>query len=135
MEYERPVVALDLMPTARPRPWPSGSGSSQPIMALAFSTVSGQSPSAGVSPGTTSSPRVARLRSRISTRSMPRARAAASMFDSTAQLTCGVPKPRKAMAGVVLDRIERAVMRTVGTLYGPAAVYWLLATTRSAMSA
>ncbi len=116
MEYERPVVALDLMPTARPRPWPSGRGVSQPISSMAFSTVSGQRPSAGVSSGTTSSPRVARFRSRISARSMPSALAAASTFDSTAQLTCGVPKPRKAMAGVVLDRIERAVMRTLGTL-------------------
>ena len=66
--------------------------------------------------GTTSSPRVARLRSRISARSMPSARAPASMFDSTAQLTWGVPKPRKAQAGVVWERIERARDAHVGHL-------------------
>ena len=43
------------------------------------------------------------------------ARAASSMFDSTAQICCGLPKPRKAVDGVVCDRMLRATIRTAGT--------------------
>ena len=66
---------------------------------------------------------------------MPRARAASSMFDSTAQICCGLPKPRNAVEGTVWDSTLRATMRTAGTRYGPPEVYEPLATVRSAMSA
>ena len=65
---------------------------------------------------------------------MPRRRAPSSSVDSTAQLTCGLPKPRKAVEGTVCDSTERARIRTAGTLYGPAPGYEPLPTTRSAMS-
>ena len=121
VEYERPVVGPDLMPTARPRPWPGGRGVSQPMSSAARSTACRQSPSAGVSNGMNASPFFARLRRRISRRSIPIARAASSRFDSTAQFTCGLPKPRNAVDGTVWDRTLRARIRTAGTLYGPAA--------------
>ena len=41
------------------------------------------------------------------------------MFDSTAQICCGLPKPRNAVDGVVCERMLRATMRTAGTRYGP----------------
>ena len=40
----------------------------------------------------------------------------------------------KAVEGTVCERTDRATMRTAGTLYGPAAGYEPLPTTRSAMS-
>ena len=46
---------------------------------------------------------------------MPRAFAPSSRFDSTAQLTCGLPKPRNAVAGVVWERMLREKIRTAGT--------------------
>ena len=66
---------------------------------------------------------------------MPRARAASSMFDSTAQISCGLPKPRNAVEGTVCDRMLRATMRTAGTRYGPRRRVAALADRRSAMSA
>ncbi len=45
---------------------------------------------------------------------MPSCRAASSRFDSTAQLTCGLPKPRKAVEGTVCERTPRATMRAAG---------------------
>ena len=66
---------------------------------------------------------------------MPSALAPSSSVDSTAQLICGLPNPRKAVDGTVCERMERARIRTAGTLYGPAAGYEPLPTTRSAMSA
>ena len=47
------------------------------------------------------------------------ARAASSMFDSTAQICCGLPKPRNAVEGTVCERTLRARIRTFGTRYGP----------------
>jgi hypothetical protein len=41
------------------------------------------------------------------------------MFDSTAQICCGLPKPRKAVDGTVCERTLRATIRTAGMLYGP----------------
>ncbi len=46
---------------------------------------------------------------------MPRALAPSSRFDSTAQLTCGLPNPRNAVAGVVWERMLRERIRTAGT--------------------
>ena len=46
-------------------------------------------------------------------------RAASVMFDSTAQLICGLPKPRKAVEGTVCDSTLRAMIRAAGQLYGP----------------
>ncbi len=66
---------------------------------------------------------------------MPSRSAASSMFDSPAQICCGLPKPRKAVDGTVCDRMLRATIRAAGTMYGPTAVYVPLPTTRSAMSA
>ena len=109
------MVAEDLMATPIPRPRPGGSGSPQPMASAALRTDSCQSPSAGLSPGTTSSPRPARLRSRISSRSMPSRRAASSICDSTAQATCGVPNPRNAVAGGVCDSRPRTCTRASGT--------------------
>ena len=77
------------------------------------------SPSAGVSPGMNASPGRARFRSRSSSGSMPSARAASSMFDSTAQICCGLPKPRNAVEGTVCDRTLRAKIRTAGTAVRP----------------
>ena len=71
--------------------------------------------------GMNASPLRARLRRRISRRSIPSARAPSSRFDSTAQLTCGLPKPRKAVDGIVCERTLRATIRAAGTRYGPAA--------------
>ena len=48
-----------------------------------------------------------------------RAVAASEMFDSTAQLICGLPKPRNAVDGTVCERTVRARMRAAGQLYGP----------------
>ena len=59
---------------------------------------------------------LAKLRSRSSSGSIPSFSAASLMFDSTAQLICGLPKPRKAVEGTVCDRIERALMRAAGQL-------------------
>jgi hypothetical protein len=56
-------------------------------------------------------------------------------LDSTAQICCGLPNPRKAVDGTVLDRTLRARIRTAGVRYGPFDVYEPLPTTRSAMSA
>ena len=50
---------------------------------------------------------------------MPSACAASSMFDSTAQICCGLPKPRNAVEGVVCERMLRATIRTAGMRYGP----------------
>ncbi len=50
---------------------------------------------------------------------MPRIAAASSMFDSTAQICCGLPKPRNAVEGIVCDRMLRATIRTAGIMYGP----------------
>ena len=41
------------------------------------------------------------------------------MFDSTAQICCGLPKPRNAVDGVVWDRTLRATIRIDGVRYGP----------------
>ena len=41
------------------------------------------------------------------------------MFDSTAQLICGLPKPRMAVEGTVCDSTLRALIRAAGQLYGP----------------
>ena len=81
------------------------------------------------------SPGRARLRSRSSTGSMPSLRAASFMFDSTAQICCGLPKPRNAVDGTVWDRTLRAKIRTAGTAYGPFELKLPLPTVRSAMSA
>ena len=45
---------------------------------------------------------------------MPSRSAASSMFDSPAQICCGLPKPRKAVDGTVCDRMLRATMRAAG---------------------
>ena len=119
---DRPVVGPDFSPTAMPRPRPAGTGLPQPMRRAARSTASAQIPSAGVSPGMNVSPRRARLRRRSSTGSIPSARDASSMFDSTAQICCGLPKPRNAVDGTVCDRTLRARMRTAGMAYGPADV-------------
>ena len=50
---------------------------------------------------------------------MPSAWAASFMFDSTAQICCGLPKPRNAVEGTVCERTLRARIRTFGTRYGP----------------
>ncbi len=50
---------------------------------------------------------------------MPRTRDASSMFDSTAQICCGLPNPRKAVDGVVCERTLRATIRIAGVRYGP----------------
>jgi len=113
------VVGPDLMPSAIPRPRPGGRGVPQPMASAALRTVCSQSPSAGVSNGMKASPFRARLRRRISSRSIPSARAPSSMFDSTAQLTCGLPKPRNAVDGVVWERTLRPTTRPDGTRYGP----------------
>ena len=47
---------------------------------------------------------------------MPSALAPSSSVDSTAQLICGLPNPRKAVEGTVCERIDRARIRTAGTL-------------------
>ena len=44
------------------------------------------------------------------------------MFDSTAQICCGLPKPRNAVDGTVCESTLRATIRTAGTRYGPADV-------------
>src|SRR4029077_7970136 len=119
VEFERPVVAPDLMPTAIPRPRRGASGVFQPIASAARCTDSVQLPSAGASPCTISSPLIARLRNRIVNPSKPNIRAAASICDSTAQLICGVPKPRKAQLGVVCDNTARAWILALGVRYGP----------------
>ena len=49
-------------------------------------------------------------------------RAASSMFDSTAQFCCGLPKPRKAVDGTVCDSTLRATIRAAGQSYGPSDV-------------
>ena len=98
-----------------PRPRPGAAGLRQSISCAASSTVSAQRPSAGVSPGMNASPGAARLRSRSSSGSRPSVRAASSMFDSPAQICCGLPKPRKAVDGTVWDSTLRATMRTAGT--------------------
>jgi hypothetical protein len=41
------------------------------------------------------------------------------MFDSTAQICWGLPKPRNAVDGTVCERMLRARMRAAGTRYGP----------------
>ena len=41
------------------------------------------------------------------------------MFDSTAQICCGLPKPRNAVDGTVCDSTLRATIRTAGHRYGP----------------
>ncbi len=115
------MVGPDLIPTAIPRPRPGGSGLPHPIISAARRTACCQSPSAGVSPGMKSSPWRARFRSRISRRSIPRARAPSSRFDSTPQLTCGYPNPRNAVAGVVWERMLRETILAAGTRYGPQA--------------
>ena len=92
------------------------------MSAAARSRVSTQRPSAGVSPGMNACPGAARLRRRSSTGSIRSARAASSMFDSVAQICCGLPKPRNAVDGTVCDRTLRATIRTAGIAYGPAAV-------------
>ena len=135
IDVERPVVGPDLIPTAMPRPRPSGTGLPHPIRLAASRTLSAQSPSHGVSNGMNAWPLRARFRSRTSSRSRPSASAASSIVDSTAQLTCGAPNPRNAVDGTVCDRTLRATMRTAGTAYGPAPTYEPLPTTRSAMSA
>jgi hypothetical protein len=111
------------MPTAMPRPRPGGSGSPQPMSSAAFSRLRAHSPSAAAadSPRTKSSPFATRLRRRISSPSRPSARAPASSWFSVAQATCGLPKPRNAVLGVVLVMTARASMRTAGMRYGPAA--------------
>ena len=119
MQYERPVVGPDLIPRATPRPRPAGSGLPHPISSAALRTVCSHSPSQGVSPGMKDSPLRARLRRRSSTGSRPRARAASFMFDSTAQFGWGAPKPRKAVAGGVCERMLLATIRAAGTRYGP----------------
>ncbi len=128
------MVGPDLMPKAIPRPWPSGSGVPHPARSAATRATCAQSPSHGVSNGMNRSPRRATLRSRSSSGSMPSARAPSSSALSTAQLTCGLPKPRKAVDGTVCERTDRARIRTAGMLYGPAPGYEPLPTTRSAMS-
>ena len=50
---------------------------------------------------------------------MPSSRAASFMFDSTAQICCGLPKPRNAVEGTVWESTLRARIRTSGTRYGP----------------
>ena len=50
---------------------------------------------------------------------MPSSRAASFMFDSTAQICCGLPKPRNAVEGTVCESTLRARIRTAGTRYGP----------------
>ena len=62
-----------------------------------------------------SSPLFARFRSLISSRSIPSPRAASSIWDSMAQDTWGVPKPRNAVAGVVWDNSARTKTRAWGT--------------------
>ena len=89
-------------------------GAFQPIASAARSTDSVQLPSAGASPRTISSPLVARLRNRMLNPSKPNSRAAASICDSTAQLICGVPKPRNAQLGVVCDNTARAWILALG---------------------
>src|SRR5262249_37918851 len=119
VEFDRPVVAPDLIPTAIPRPRRGASGLVQPIASAAPCTDSVQCRDAGASPGTISSTLVARWRHRIVTPSKPNSRAAASICDSTAQLICGVPKPRKAQLGVVCDKTARAWILALGVRYGP----------------
>jgi hypothetical protein len=41
------------------------------------------------------------------------------MFDSVAQICCGLPNPRKAVDGTVCDSTLLATIRTAGQLYGP----------------
>ena len=111
------------MPTAMPRPRSGGSGVPQPISSAAFSRLWCHSPSAAAadSPRTNASPLATRLRRRISSPSRPSRRAPASSWDSSAQATCGLPKPRNAVLGVVLVMTARASIRTPGMRYGPAA--------------
>ena len=71
VEFERPVVAPDLKPTAIPRPRPGGRGAFQPNASAARRSDSGQLPSAGTSPRTISSPLRARLRMRMFNPSKP----------------------------------------------------------------
>ena len=122
VEYESPVVGPDFRPTAIPRPRPGVAGVRHSIISAARSTACAQSPSAGVSLGMNGSPGRARFRSRRSSGSMPRMPAASFMFDSIAQICCGLPKPRKAVDGTVCDRTLRARIRTAGVMYGPAEV-------------
>ena len=118
---------------ARARPdGVSPSRSSRP----ARRTACAQSPSAGVSPGMNASPGLARLRRRSSSGSMPSARAASFMFDSTAQICWGLPKPaeRRSTARCATGRSGRRCgrrhhVRPVPTCSCP----W--PTVRSAMSA
>ena len=117
--YDRPVVGPDFSPTAIPRPRPGGVGLPHPMSSAARRTVSAQSPSAGRSPGMNASPGLARFRRRSSSGSMPRTCDASSMFDSTAQICCGLPNPRKAVDGVVCERTLRATIRIAGVRYGP----------------
>jgi hypothetical protein len=81
------------------------------MAAVAFRNAEAQSPSDGVSLGMNASPFAGRLRSRISTGSIPRIFAASFSCDSTAQDACGVPKPRNAVVGVVCDSSARAITR------------------------
>ena len=53
---------------------------------------------------------------------MPSVRAASSMFDSTAQICCGLPNPRNAVEGTVCDSTLRATTRAAGQRYGPVEV-------------
>ena len=108
------------MPHAMPRPRPGGSGVPQPIAAAALRTdLLPVAVGRDIAGHERARPMAARLRSRIDRPSRPRRRAASSSCDSTAQLICGVPKPRNAQLGVVCERIARARIRAAGTRYGP----------------
>src|SRR5918994_1189895 len=87
---------------AMPRPRLAANGVPQPISSAAFCKACAQSPSARVSWGMNSSPNLGRFRRRISSGSSSSARAPASMFDSLAQVSWGMPKPRMAVLGVLL---------------------------------
>ena len=50
---------------------------------------------------------------------MPSSRAASFMFDSTAQICCGLPKPRNAVEGTVWESTLRARIRTFGHAVRP----------------
>ena len=103
----------------KPALLPSDGRCCQPIISPARLTAIAQSPSAGVSCGMKASPGRGRLRSRSSRGSISSSLAASFMFDSTAQICWGLPKPRNAVEGTVCESTLRATIRTFGTRYGP----------------
>ena len=110
--WESPVVAPDLIATAMPRPRPAtdGFGPSRSSPPRARGTApTGRRPERhrGRPPRRSA----ARLTRRISSAVEPERRAPASICDSIAQATCGVPKPRNAALGVVFERTARATIR------------------------